>query len=115
LIPLILYVQTYTDHSAVSTSFQTPQKGIDIDTYSNKGKINGPKVEVPKSTGGGIVLYPQTKGLFTKTATLASKLLIGPKSLEQAFRTGLGKPLFGPYWCVHLLGIRVGCSRAAGQ
>jgi hypothetical protein len=66
-------------------------------TYSNKGKINGPKVEVPK-LAGGLVVYPQSKGLFSKTATLSSKLVIGPKSMEQAFKSGVGKPLFGPYW-----------------
>jgi hypothetical protein len=66
-------------------------------TYSNKGKVNGDKVELPKATGG-LVLFPSGKGLFGKTATASSKLLIGPKHLEGAFKSGLAKGLFGPYW-----------------
>jgi hypothetical protein len=66
-------------------------------TYSNKGKVNGEKVELPKATGG-LSLFPSSKGLFGKSTTLASKLLIGPKNLDGAFKTGLAKGLFGPYW-----------------
>jgi hypothetical protein len=62
-------------------------------TYANKGKVNGPAVEPPKSSGGGYVAFPAGRGLFGKKESLASKLVIGPKRLE-----GLGRGLFGPYW-----------------
>lgn len=43
----------------------------------------------------------QTKGFFGsgKAASLSSKMLIGPKMLESAYRSGIAKGIFGPYWC----------------
>lgn len=75
-----------------------PQKGFDVLSYSNKDSVNGELVKMPRSTGGSLVMYPSSKGLFSKVSTLSSKLLIGPKSLEGAFKAGVGKGLFGPYW-----------------
>lgn len=67
-------------------------------SYSNKGHPNGPDATLPKSAGGGIVMFPQTKGLFGKAESLPSKFNIGPKSMEGAYKAGVGKPLFAPHW-----------------
>lgn len=37
-----------------------PQRGVDVISFSNKGKVNGPVVELPKQTGG-LVLFPQVR------------------------------------------------------
>lgn len=90
-------------------------------SYSNRGKPNGPVAALPKTAGGGLVMYPQAKGLFGKAETLASKLSVGPKSLEGAYKAGIGKPLFGPYWCARTQGGREegrgggGSKEAAGR
>lgn len=66
--------------------------------YSNRERPNGPAVPLPRGSGGGIAVFPSPKSMFRKNATSASKMLIGPKSLEGAFRAGVAKGLYGPWW-----------------
>jgi hypothetical protein len=72
---------------------------VDVVNYANRGKPNGDVVALPRGSGGGLVLFPSHKGPFQRAGTSASKMLIGPKSLENAYRAGYAKGLYGPWWC----------------
>jgi hypothetical protein len=75
-----------------------PQKGIDVLTYSNRGRVNGEAVEPHKTPNGGLVALLVPLRPLQRAANAGSKLVLGPATAEVDYRSGRSRALFGQYW-----------------
>lgn len=74
------------------------QAGVDVVTYANSGGVHGAPLQSDAATS--MVVLPGAPLGFGIAASTASKMIIGPRSAEHAYRQGVwpGKFQYVPYW-----------------
>jgi len=89
--PQTIYRIEYKPRSSSDLS-----KGVELISYSNLNKINGPDILSEATPGGGMVIFPVEGGAGGDR----SKMMIGPKLYEASYlaKDAIGKSNFGPYW-----------------